>query len=93
MFKAPLEHESFEDPHKSLIAMIFVQAVIDARRLEKAGKVRIEDANSGPFSYFEILRFAGSDWAYYLADAVNLDIRDVWRWAESVAREVYRRGK
>lgn len=76
-----IDYDKFDDPYTGLAAMVFVQAAADIDSL------RGRDAmyrDTLMVTRTEIVKFLRSDWADFLADAINLDRRDVIAFANAV---------
>ena len=82
--RCPSEHSGFEDPIAGLAAMIFFQAAQDAAMLRRRNKESLITKDKDVISIDEIVGFCMSEWAIYLADTLNVDIRDVWQWAGTI---------
>lgn len=77
-----IDYNKFDDPYTGIAAMVFVQAAADLDSL-KGRDAMYRDALM--VTRTEIVKFLRSEWADFLADAVNLDKRDVWAFANAVS--------
>ena len=79
-----IKYTTFENNIAGLVSMIFVQCVQDANMLRKYKKRSLPDHDGGEFTLEDIKKFCVSEWADYLAGLMNLDIRDVRAWADTL---------
>ena len=79
-----IKYTTFDNNIAGLTAMIFVQCFQDAHMLRKYKKRSLPDHDGGEFTMDDIIKFCQSEWADYLAGLMQLDIRDVRAWADTL---------
>lgn len=81
IFDEGIDYEKFDNPYTGLAAMVIIQAADDLSKLKGRESMYVDTLI---VSQNEIKRFFCSRWAAILADAVNLDRRDMMAFVNAL---------